>query len=1622
MESHAKSSEWNSLYTRSEWSALPIQERIRAMNELNVDPFPQQDEEGRGDEQPQQVVEEHPYEGGSTAEPPRRASVVEMWRRRDNQSASTSSSTTSGGAGAGAGASPSDKSSNPAAATTDPIENSRQKYLGEEDEKKEENEGHRQLAPKPSAIRNMWNQRATNPTTSETPSSSSSLVNNHSATRSAEKSANAVVQPAQHAVVDMSIVQSPAKLPVNEDEAAAAAAPTTTTAPRAARPSNVVNFWAQRGLKPITPGDDSVTTAASSVVASWKQRDGGASQRHQSSPSSQPSSQQQHANLELDSAANSSVGATSTPGKLSVVDRWKQRVSSPARSLSDEQQQVPSSPAKKPSVVERWTSVVKKPEPPVPKAKVSDRWINRQQPENRVVGTPKKSMHASIPGIPASPTSRTHTTASSVTSWRSAETGPDDGSTAAESEVCPASPLQPAVTAPSVNQHVIKRWSNRIAAEGSSVDTAPTATANAHPRLPNSSSLPVPRRKGGANPQRAPQHEPLQPMTKNTPPRKIKMPGSFQYSSSPLTPKSQIQTPDAQASRTPDSKTFLPDLKSSSTPKSSSLPLHSQNSAAQSPSLKSTPTSVQRVTNIPDFHNLLASPGATPPSPLSPSRRSVAALSPKFRYDHSGTKSLTPSSKNWQTLDASQSPRSSSAEGDSVPRLLILISGQSLSRGQASTRQQISTILNAHGIPFEEIDGSVLSVRDRRNELFKISGLWAQYPQFFIRENGQTAFWGTWDTLQQCNDAGKLVEEFSPKYKGGQNTLNTTAYPQRYPSPDPESRVSRVERIKRLAAKKRSPATASSEDSELIPPLLKTKSQPDDDGDDRVSMTSPSREPRSNYDIFDLRKIAPGVAEVLGPTRKTSSGNPSKVKLEQKLMREPKSLAMDQSVNGDSVAAHTIGESVATESTAPRLGAKSLDSLERREKKAKGESAKEKIFESDMHAILQPSEDEATVKHLSTNKKSSATLTSYPPPKNSLESSFGTLNGASTRILSPHLLSTPPQGASSPTSNYKASQGFSREQGSPAGSRTPTPVSTTGSQSSKLDFSSPRSRRMGQRLIAKKRELQAHRQRIKKTRSSDSSDVGYENDCTADSVASGGVLDAFQTRPSPATRNSPMTSQRSNTEPNEAYPGMRSTSTPSFMNQASYTSTRPEGNPMSASNLSRHDESHVSPSRNAPWSSQSAFSPLNGHSPRQGAFQPTHAHGFSSAVPSPKELGSPTSDSALSCLDVKSDCSNSVASRGSALSVRAEKLLKQRRQKRNLAGVDEVAEAPTDERKHARELTRNVVYGHPKHKSTQLSAEKGQKWNQLRVDTMESEDHTAGLRQLQADTTETDQTNYYPGSFIPSQLAGTSHMTQRSPNVIGPLTNNSSGGVAVDTSLTRQRASLSSRYTTSDRFMDQNPQNSSSTGSPPPPSTTRSLPDGATSDFAPHSTRSAPGRRIVYNGLYSDDTQDDTGASSEEFRSLSSQTSRTESAAHTARVMSGMDFTTDARSRHGIHDDFVAESAYSYDALRDAYSRMTLGQLAADMAGEVSSALNLDKIQDDVKKAFGGPSPGPRKKKRPGFVCTDLVPYDEEDVAIEVEYMEESVRGLCEAKGCGISSPSGQASFEPPRRRRVGEV
>jgi hypothetical protein len=105
------------------------------------------------------------------------------------------------------------------------------------------------------------------------------------------------------------------------------------------------------------------------------------------------------------------------------------------------------------------------------------------------------------------------------------------------------------------------------------------------------------------------------------------------------------------------------------------------------------------------------------------------------------------------------------------PTMLVLVSNHALKREVVANQQMAFTILSARKIPYETIDGSLTENQKRRNELFELSGLRGQYPQFFKlsqleAKDPSVAFYGDWDQFQWANECGTLVQDFAPAGDG----------------------------------------------------------------------------------------------------------------------------------------------------------------------------------------------------------------------------------------------------------------------------------------------------------------------------------------------------------------------------------------------------------------------------------------------------------------------------------------------------------------------------------------------------------------------------------------------------------------------------------------------------------------------------------------------------------------------------------------------------------------------------------------------------------------------------------------------------------------------------------------
>uniref|UniRef100_A0A7S2YFX2 Saccharopine dehydrogenase NADP binding domain-containing protein n=1 Tax=Entomoneis paludosa TaxID=265537 RepID=A0A7S2YFX2_9STRA len=139
-----------------------------------------------------------------------------------------------------------------------------------------------------------------------------------------------------------------------------------------------------------------------------------------------------------------------------------------------------------------------------------------------------------------------------------------------------------------------------------------------------------------------------------------------------------------------------------------------------------------------------------------------------------------PKSTNAAAPTRSVSPQTVSPQPEvlSDPRMLVLVSNQSLNREAVANQQKAFTILDQHSVPREVVDGSDPENKDYRNELFALSGLRGEYPQFFLVKNGQKTFWGTWDTFELANDNGDIAKLFAePSAKPTKENAETSSAP-----------------------------------------------------------------------------------------------------------------------------------------------------------------------------------------------------------------------------------------------------------------------------------------------------------------------------------------------------------------------------------------------------------------------------------------------------------------------------------------------------------------------------------------------------------------------------------------------------------------------------------------------------------------------------------------------------------------------------------------------------------------------------------------------------------------------------------------------------------------------------
>ncbi|KAL7567745.1 hypothetical protein ACA910_012077 [Epithemia clementina (nom. ined.)] len=323
--------------------------------------------------------------------------------------------------------------------------------------------------------------------------------------------------------------------------------------------------------------------------------------------------------------------------------------------------------------------------------------------------------------------------------------------------------------------------SSATEAEGSSSlhQAQSSSSRSSHSLLPGARS-PVPAALSHKN---SPPRKPLQSTTKleRTPPR----PGPTRQSPVPFAQKQGFKTQSASKRRTPSPVPSLPqkqdpkrkaetDGLSLTPPRNSSAnSSHIHKSPVRSPPRPESKSDLSGNRPIPAVS--MTNPRARYAKPRGPSPQESPMRGLLALHDYKKSSfGLVGTVSGGMSACSGSSDRSTKKDGNvySYPtlptperggkksggpldkRLLVLISSQSLSRDQVAIQQKVEAILKAHHIPYEEIDGAIKPNRERRNELFNISGIWAKYPQFFVVSGNRTSYWGDWETLHERNENG----------------------------------------------------------------------------------------------------------------------------------------------------------------------------------------------------------------------------------------------------------------------------------------------------------------------------------------------------------------------------------------------------------------------------------------------------------------------------------------------------------------------------------------------------------------------------------------------------------------------------------------------------------------------------------------------------------------------------------------------------------------------------------------------------------------------------------------------------------------------------------------------------
>eukprot|EP00980_Cylindrotheca_fusiformis_P018726 scaffold6241_cov129-Cylindrotheca_fusiformis.AAC.3 len=91
---------------------------------------------------------------------------------------------------------------------------------------------------------------------------------------------------------------------------------------------------------------------------------------------------------------------------------------------------------------------------------------------------------------------------------------------------------------------------------------------------------------------------------------------------------------------------------------------------------------------------------------------------------------------------------------------VMLLSSQSGSNHQMKKTKSSKRILDSIGVKPVIVDGADPKEKQTRDELFRLSGVRGNYPQFFVKsQEGGTSFFGDFEVLDEKNKSGTLVKE-----------------------------------------------------------------------------------------------------------------------------------------------------------------------------------------------------------------------------------------------------------------------------------------------------------------------------------------------------------------------------------------------------------------------------------------------------------------------------------------------------------------------------------------------------------------------------------------------------------------------------------------------------------------------------------------------------------------------------------------------------------------------------------------------------------------------------------------------------------------------------------------------